>query len=128
TSAPLDGESQKDAVERPAYAREHFFRADPRLREMVAHLPDDDPLFTLPRGGHDRRKLYAAYVSATTHEGSPSVILAKTLKGSRLGTRIESRNAAHQVKKIAHDQLGELRDRLGLAERISDDDLAAELP
>ncbi len=124
----LDGEYQKYAVEGPAYVREHFFGADPRLQEMVAHLPDDDPVFTLPRGGHDRRKLYAAYVAATTHKGSPSVILAKTLKGSRLGTRIESRNAAHQVKKIARDQLGALRDRLGLADRISDEDLTADLP
>jgi pyruvate dehydrogenase E1 component len=127
-NATLDGEYQKLAVEGPAYVREHFFGADPRLREMVAHLPDDDPVFTLPRGGHDRRKLYAAYVSATEHKGSPSVILAKTLKGSRLGSAIESRNAAHQMKKIPRDHLAALRDRLGLADRIPDEALTADLP
>ncbi|HEV3401086.1 MAG TPA: pyruvate dehydrogenase (acetyl-transferring), homodimeric type [Acidimicrobiales bacterium] len=127
-NATLDGEYQKLSVEGPAYVREHFFGADPRLQEMVAHLPDDDPVFTLPRGGHDRRKLYAAYTRAVEHTGAPTVVLAKTLKGSRLGSAIESRNAAHQMKKIPRNQLASLRDRLGLADRIPDEALTADLP
>ena len=66
---------------------------------MVEHLSDDD-LRTLPRGGHDYRKLYAAYKMAVEHEGSPTVILAKTIKGWTLGAGIESRNATHQIKKL----------------------------
>ncbi|HET7487488.1 MAG TPA: pyruvate dehydrogenase (acetyl-transferring), homodimeric type [Acidimicrobiales bacterium] len=116
----LDGEFQKYAVEGPAYVRERFFGSDPRLARLVEHLPDDDPLLTLPRGGHDRQKLYAAFGRAVAHRGSPTVVLAKTLKGSRLGGRIESRNAAHQVKKMPRDQLLELRDRLGLQDLVPD--------
>ena len=66
---------------------------------MVEHLTDDD-LRMLPRGGHDYRKLYAAYKMAIEHEGSPTVILAKTVKGWTLGAGIESRNATHQIKKL----------------------------
>ena len=66
----VDGEFQKYAVESGAYIREHFFGPDPRLRKMVEHLTDDD-LQQLPRGGHDYRKLYAAYKTAVEHEGTP---------------------------------------------------------
>ena len=95
----VDGEFQKYAVESGAYIREHFFGPDPRLREMVEHLTDDD-LQRLPRGGHDYRKLYAAYKTAVEHEGTPTVILAKTVKGWTLGPDIEARNATHQIKKM----------------------------
>src|SRR5215211_5811229 len=88
----LDGEFQKYAVEGPAFVREHFFGADPRLRAMVADLPDDDPVFTLPRGGHDPVKLHAAYAAAVAHKGAPSVVLAKTIKGAGLGKEVEARN------------------------------------
>ena len=127
-SSTLDGEFQKMAAEGPAYVREHFFGSDPRLALLVQHLGDDDPLLNLPRGGHDRKKLYAAYTEAVTHRGAPTVVLAKTLKGSRLGATIESRNAAHQVKKMPRDELTALRDRLNLGDVISDDDLAGDQP
>ena len=107
----LDGEFQKYAVESGAYIREHFFGPDPRLRKMVEHLSDDE-LQRLPRGGHDYRKVYAAYKTAVEHEGAPTVILAKTIKGWTLGTDFEARNATHQIKKMSPDQLKALRDRL----------------
>ncbi|HEX8771908.1 MAG TPA: pyruvate dehydrogenase (acetyl-transferring), homodimeric type, partial [Acidimicrobiales bacterium] len=74
----LDGEFQKYSVESGDYIRQHFFGPDPRLRAMVENLSDDD-LRQLPRGGHDYRKLYAAYAAAVQHEGAPTVILAKTI-------------------------------------------------
>ena len=74
----VDGEYQKYATESGAYIRERFFGPDPRLRRMVEHLSDSD-LQALPRGGHDYRKLYAAYKAATDHKGQPTVILAKTI-------------------------------------------------
>src|SRR2546428_10063367 len=91
----VDGEYQKYAVESGAYIREHFFGPDPRLRRMVEHLSDDD-LRNLPRGGHDYRKLYAAYKAATEHEGAPTVILAKTIKGWTLGPDFQAPNATTQ--------------------------------
>jgi len=127
-NSTVDGEFQKYSVEGPAYVREHFFGAHPRLAAMVAGLPDDDPIFVLPRGGHDPRKVYAAYAAATSHRGAPSVVLAKSVKGAALGTEIESRNAAHQMKKLPRPQLVALRDRLGLGDVISDEALEAALP
>ena len=112
-NSTVDGEFQKYAVESGAYIREHFFGPDPRLQRMVEHLSDDD-LRMLPRGGHDYRKLYAAYKMAVEHEGSPTVILAKTVKGWTLGAGIESRNATHQIKKLTADELQDFRDRLQL--------------
>ena len=96
-NSTVDGEFQKYAVESGDYIREHFFGPDPRLRRMVEHLSDDD-LRTLPRGGHDYRKLYAAYKMAVEHEGSPTVILAKTIKGWTLGSRhrVAQRDAPDQ--------------------------------
>ncbi len=112
-NATVDGEFQKYAVESGAYIREHFFGPDPRLQKMVEHLSDDD-LRTLPRGGHDYRKLYAAYKMAVEHEGSPTVILAKTIKGWTLGQSIASRNATHQIKKLTAPELKAFRDTLQL--------------
>jgi pyruvate dehydrogenase E1 component len=112
-NSTVDGEFQKYAVESGAYIREHFFGPDPRLQRMVEQLSDDD-LRTLPRGGHDYRKLYAAYKMAVEHEGSPTVILAKTVKGWTLGQSIESRNATHQIKKLTGTELKVFRDRLQL--------------
>ncbi len=123
----VDGEFQKYATESGAYIREHFFGPDPRLRRLVEHLSDDD-LRNLPRGGHDYRKLYAAYKLATEYDGAPTVILAKTIKGWTLGPQIEARNATHQIKKMTKAQLLALRDRLYLAEEIPDDLLEADLP
>src|SRR4051812_2686417 len=94
----LDGEFQRYSVESGAYIREHFFGSDPRLRRMVQHLSDDD-LWKLKRGGHDYRKVYAAYKAATELTDAPTVILAKTVKGWALGKEFMARNAAHQIKK-----------------------------
>src|SRR5256885_9396451 len=109
----VDGEFQKFATESGDYIRDHFFGPDPRLRKMVEHLSDDD-LRTLPRGGHDYHKLYAAYKAAVEHEGTPPVILAKTIKGWTLGPDFEARNATHQIKKMTEEELKTFRDRLYL--------------
>ncbi len=123
----VDGEFQKYATESGAYIREHFFGPDPRLRRLVEHLSDDE-LRTLPRGGHDYRKLYAAYKLATEQHDAPTAILAKTIKGWTLGPEIEARNATHQIKRMNKAQLLALRDRLYLQEEIPDSALEAELP
>ncbi len=123
----LDGEYQKLSVESGAYIREHFFGPDPRLRHMVDDLTDDE-LVSLPRGGHDYRKLYAAYKLATEQRGAPTVILAKTIKGWTLGPEIESRNATHQIKKMTRAQLTALRDRLYLTDDIPDSALEGDPP
>ncbi len=118
------GEFQRYAVEQGGYIRDNFFGPDPRLRQMVAHLSDPD-LVNLPRGGHDYRKLYAAYKAATENLGSgaPTVILAHTVKGWTLGPGLESRNATHQIKKMTTEQIRDLRDRLHLNDEIPDEAL-----
>jgi pyruvate dehydrogenase E1 component len=123
----VDGEFQRYAVENGQYIRDNFFGPDPRLRQMVAHLTDED-LVNLPRGGHDYRKLYAAYKAATENLGSgaPTVILAHTVKGWTLGPGLESRNATHQIKKMTGAQLRDLRDRLHLHDEIPDEALDGE--
>ncbi|MBS1847008.1 MAG: pyruvate dehydrogenase (acetyl-transferring), homodimeric type, partial [Actinobacteria bacterium] len=121
-NATVDGEFQRMAVESGAYIREHFFGPDPRLRAMVADLSDED-LQHLPRGGHDYRKIYAAYKAAVETSGMPTVIIAKTIKGWTLGPDIEARNATHQIKKMTTVQLRALRDRLYLHDEIPDDAL-----
>ena len=115
----LDGDFQKYVVESGAYIREHFF-GDSRLRKMVAHLSDDD-LKNLRRGGHDYRKLYAAYATALQLKDAPVAILAKTVKGWALGGAIEGRNVTHQAKKLSEDELKKFRDRLELP--IADKDI-----
>jgi len=122
-----DGEFQKYVTESGAYIREHFFGPDPRLRRIAEHLSDDE-IQALPRGGHDYRKLYAAYKMATEQVGQPTVILAKTVKGWTLGPEIEARNATHQIKKMTKTQLHALRDRLYLEEEIPDEALDADQP
>ena len=119
----VDGDFQRYAVESGAYIREHFFGPDPRLRKMVEHLSDDE-LRNLPRGGHDYRKLYAAYQAATEQEGAPTVILAKTIKGWTLGPDVEGRNATHQIKKMTNEQLRVLRERLYLHDEVPEESLA----
>ena len=108
-----DGDYQTYKAESGAYVREHFFGRDPRTRKMVEHLTDDE-IWNLKRGGHDYRKLYAAYKAATEHTGQPTVILAKTIKGWTLGSHFEGRNATHQMKKLTLDDLKAFRDRLYL--------------
>src|SRR5438445_3641573 len=123
----VDGEFQKYATESGAYIREHFFGPDPRLRRLVEHLSDAE-LQALPRGGHDYRKLYAAYKAAVEHEGAPTAILAKTIKGWTLGPEIEARNATHQIKKMNKEQLLTLRDRLYLHDEIPAEALDTKMP
>ncbi len=120
-----DGQFQTYTVESGAYIREHFFGDDPRLRKMVEHLSDDE-IRRLSRGGHDYRKLYAAFKAAREHVGQPTVILAHTIKGWTLGPDFEARNATHQMKKLTKAELKEFRDRLYLD--IPDSALEAELP
>ncbi len=120
-----DGQFQTYSVESGAYTRENFFGSDPRLRAMVEHLSDDE-IRNLSRGGHDYRKVYAAFEAATEHVGQPTVILAHTIKGWTLGPDFEARNATHQMKKLTVAELKEFRDRLYL--EIPDAALEAELP
>ena len=108
-----DGDYQTYKAEDGAYVREHFFGRDPRTRKMVENMSDDE-IWNLKRGGHDYRKLYAAYHAATEHTGQPTVILAKTIKGWTLGSHFEARNATHQMKKLKADDLKTFRDRLYL--------------
>jgi pyruvate dehydrogenase E1 component len=120
-----DGQFQTYSTSPGSYIRENFFGSDARLRRMVAGMSDDD-LRRLSRGGHDYRKLYAAYKAATEHEGQPTVILAHTIKGWTLGKDFEARNATHQMKKLTKAELKEFRDRLYL--EIPDSALEDHLP
>jgi pyruvate dehydrogenase E1 component len=114
----VDGQYQKYTVSPGAYIREHFFGVDPRLKEMVADLSDDD-IVKLNRGGHDPAKVYAAYKAAVEHRGSPTVILAHTVKGYGLGEAGEGRNVTHQQKKLNEQELVEFRRRFDIP--ISDE-------
>src|SRR5438067_7421767 len=123
----VDGEFQKYATETGAYIREHFFGPDPRLQKMVEQLSDDD-LRKLGRGGHDYRKVYAAYRAAYDHDAAPTVILAKTIKGWTLGPDIEARNVTHQIKKMSKQQLLDMRERLYLQDEIPEEALDEKMP
>jgi len=116
----VDGETQKMSIESGAYVREHVFGSDPRLLKMVEDYPDE-ALRTLRQGGHDPRKVYAAYKAAVEHTGSPTVILARTIKGYGLGESGEGRNITHQQKKLNEEELREFRSRFGIP--INDDQL-----
>jgi pyruvate dehydrogenase E1 component len=114
----VDGEYQRYKAENGAYVREHFFGKDPRTKEMVADMSDDE-IWALRRGGLDFRKVYAAYKVATELDnGKPTVILAKTIKGWTLGPDVEGRNATHQIKQLTNQQLMGLRERLHLENEI----------
>ena len=106
-----DGDYQTYKAENGAYIRENFFGRDPRTAELVKDFSDDD-IWNLKRGGHDYRKVYAAFKAATEHKGQPTVILAKTVKGYGLGPSFEGRNATHQMKKLTLDNLKQFRDEL----------------
>ena len=114
-----DGQFQTYSTEDGAYVREHFFGGDTRLRAMVAHMSDAQ-IEKLPRGGHDYRKVYAAFDAASKHAGQPTVILAHTIKGWTIDA-LEGRNATHQMKKLTPADLKKYRDRLYLP--ISDKEL-----
>jgi pyruvate dehydrogenase E1 component len=121
----VDGEYQRYKAENGAYVREHFFGPDPRLRHLVEHMSDDE-VWALRRGGHDYRKMYAAYKAATEVTGVPTVILAKTIKGWTLGPDVEGRNATHQIKKLTNQQLMALRERLHLEAEIPEEALGPD--
>ncbi len=120
----VDGDYQKYSVEPGSYTRKHFFGKYPELLKLVNHLTDDQ-IRKLLRGGHDTRKVYAAYKAASEHRGQPTVILAKTVKGYGLGEAGEGRNISHQQKKMNEKELREFRERFGVP--ISDD-VIAETP
>ena len=117
----VDGEYQRYTVESGAYIREHFFGKYPELVKLVEHLSDEQ-IRKLSRGGHDPEKVYAAFKAAVEHRGSPTVILAATVKGYGLGEAGEGRNITHQQKKLNEDELKEFRTRFGIP--ISDQHVA----
>ena len=106
-----DGDFQTYKTESGAFVRENFFGRDPRTAKLVENMTDDE-IWGLRRGGHDYRKVYAAYKSAVEHKGQPTVILAKTIKGFTLGRSFEGRNATHQMKKLTLENLKGFRDEL----------------
>jgi pyruvate dehydrogenase E1 component len=106
-----DGDFQTYKSEDGAFVREHFFGRDPRTARLVETWTDDE-VWNLQRGGHDYRKMYAAYEAASKVKGQPTVILAKTIKGWTLGSHFEGRNSTHQMKKLTLEDLKEFRDRL----------------
>jgi len=115
-----DGQYQKYFVESGAYFRQNFFGTDPRLLKMVEHHSDEQ-LARMRLGGHDPIKVHAAYKAAVEHEGSPTIILAKTIKGYGLGEAGEGKNITHQQKKLNDDELWMFRSRFGIP--IPDDKL-----
>ena len=116
----VDGEYQNFKSKGGDYVREHFFGKYPETAAMVANMSDEE-IWRLNRGGHDPRKVYAAYHSAVGHQGQPTIILAKTVKGFGLGTAGEGQNVAHQQKKLDIDALKEFRDRFNIP--VSDKDI-----
>jgi pyruvate dehydrogenase E1 component len=120
-----DGDFQTYKSENGAFVRENFFGRDARTAAMVSSWSDDQ-IWNLKRGGHDYQKLYAAYKAASDHNGRPTVILAKTIKGWTLGSHFEARNSTHQMKKMTLEDLINFRDRLEIP--IGDDQIDAKLP
>jgi pyruvate dehydrogenase E1 component len=116
----VDGQFQKYTVEDGAYFREHLFGVDPRLLKLVEHLSDEE-LERMQRGGHDPEKIYAAYRAAVSNTGSPSVILAKTVKGYGLGEAGEGKNITHQQKKLNEEELKAFRSRFAIP--LSDEEV-----
>jgi pyruvate dehydrogenase E1 component len=117
----VDGEYQNFKAKGGAYTREHFFGKYPELKAMVANMSDEE-IWRLNRGGHDPRKVYAAYAAAMGHKGQPTVILAKTVKGFGLGKGGEGQMVAHQQKKLSEDDLRAFRDRFHIP--VSDEEIA----
>ncbi|MFB8268019.1 MULTISPECIES: pyruvate dehydrogenase (acetyl-transferring), homodimeric type [unclassified Streptomyces] len=111
-----DAQFQTYATRDAAYIREHFFGSEPALVELGRLLTDDKiaECFQVSRGGHEPRKVYAAYRAALSHEGAPTVILVQTVKGFTLGKGFESKNANHQMKKLTVDEFKDMRDLLEL--------------
>ena len=119
----LDGDYQTYKANDGAFVREHFFGRDPRTKQLVANMSDDE-IWALKRGGHDYRKIYAAYKAAVEHTGAPTVILAHTVKGYGLGPSFAARNATHQMKKLRNADLKFLRDSLHIP--LTDEQIDAD--
>nr|CAA6826475.1 MAG: Pyruvate dehydrogenase E1 component (EC [uncultured Thiotrichaceae bacterium] len=117
----VDGEFQNYKAKDGAYVREHFFGADPELKEMVSRMSDGD-IWRLNRGGHDPHKVYAAYHAAVNHKDQPTVILAHTVKGYGMGAAGEGQNRTHQQKKMSEEEMIAFKDRFSIP--ISDEDAA----
>jgi len=117
----VDGDYQKYSVEPGSYIRKHFFGKYPELLKLVNHLSDEQ-LRKMYRGGHDSRKVFAAYQAAMENKTQPTVVLAKTIKGYGLGEAGEGRNITHQQKKLNEKELREFRARFNIP--ISDEDIA----
>ena len=120
----VDGDYQRYKANDGAYVREHFFGQYPELKKMVEHLSDED-VWHLNRGGHDSQKVYAAYADAVAHKGSPTIVLAKTIKGYGMGAAGEGMNTTHQQKKMTIEHLRAFRDRFSIP--INDADIS-EIP
>jgi len=118
----VDGQYQTLGANDGAYNIEHFFRVNPEVQRLVAHMSPAE-IDALKRGGHDLRKLHAAFAAAKAHRGRPTVILAKTKKGYGMGGAGESRMTAHQAKKLDVEALKAFRDRFALP--LDDADVAA---
>jgi pyruvate dehydrogenase E1 component len=117
----VDGESQRYAAYGGKELRERFFNT-PALKKLIEGMSDEDlDRLSLSRGGHDNRKIYAAFKAAAEHKGAPTVIIARTVKGYCLGPTAQAKNVAHQVKKLTLEDLKEARDHLGIP--IPDEDL-----
>src|SRR5690606_23935899 len=116
----IDGEYQTYKANDGAFVREKFFGKHPKLKEMVSRMSDED-IWRLNRGGHDPHKVFAAFSAASKSEARPTVILAKTIKGYGLGTAGESRNPAHQTKKLDMDIVRSYRDRFNIP--VADDQI-----
>ena len=116
----VDGDYQAYKSRDGAFVRQHFFGKYPELLEMVSDMTDDD-IWHLLRGGHDPRKVYAAYHEAVNHTGQPTVILAKTVKGYGMGEAGEGQNITHSQKKMSIEHMKRFRDRFGLP--VSDDEI-----
>ncbi|MDE1887437.1 MAG: pyruvate dehydrogenase (acetyl-transferring), homodimeric type, partial [Gammaproteobacteria bacterium] len=117
----VDGEYQDYKSKDGKFVREKFFGKYPELLEMVANMSDEE-IWRLNRGGHDARKVYAAYQAAVGHQGQPTVILAKTIKGFGLGRAAQGQNIAHNVKKLDEASMRELRDNLNIP--VSDENIS----
>ncbi|WP_369047461.1 pyruvate dehydrogenase (acetyl-transferring), homodimeric type [Sinomonas sp. P10A9] len=119
----LDGDYQTYKTENGGFVRDHFFGRMPETKELVADYTDEQ-IWNLKRGGHDYHKVFAAYRAAVSHQGQPTVILAKTVKGYGLGPHFEGRNATHQMKKMTLQDLKDFRDHLRIP--ITDGQLEAD--
>ncbi len=117
----VDGEYQNFKAKGGAYTRENFFGKYPELKAMVANMSDEE-IWRLNRGGHDPRKVYAAYAAAAAHRGQPTVILAKTVKGFGMGKSGEGQMVAHQQKKLSDEDLRGFRDRFNIP--VSDEEVS----